>query len=71
MWEDPIVEEIHRYREAHAKKFNYDMWAIYEDIKAKEKQYELEGWRLVSSCPAKMPEVEQAPSVLPVENQAG
>ncbi len=50
MWKDPFVEEIHQYREAHAKKFNYDVWAIYEEMKAKEKEYESEGWRLVSFC---------------------
>ncbi len=54
MWQDPFVEEIHQYREAHAKKFNYDMLAIYADIKAKEKQSEQEGWRLVSRCPTKL-----------------
>ncbi len=36
MWQDPIIEELHRYREAHAKKFNYDVWAIHEDLKAKQ-----------------------------------
>jgi hypothetical protein len=36
MWKDPIIEELHQIREAHAKQFNYDMWAIYEDLKAKE-----------------------------------
>ena len=69
MWQDPIVEEIHQYRVAYAKRFNNDVWAIYEDLKAKEKQSELEGWRLVSRCPAKTPEDEQAPSGLPVENR--
>ena len=28
---DPIVEEIHKYREEHAGKFNYDLDAIRED----------------------------------------
>ena len=36
MWKDPIIEELHQIREAHAKRFNYDMRAIYEDLKAKE-----------------------------------
>jgi hypothetical protein len=52
MWQDPIVAELHRYREAHAKKFNYDIWAIHADLKAKQKQYERDGWRIVSDCPA-------------------
>jgi len=55
MWQDPIVEELHRYRD---KKFNYDVWAIHEDLKAKQKQYERDGWRVVSSCPAKTLEIE-------------
>lgn len=38
MKEDPIVEEIRQVREAHAAKFNYDLWAIYKDIKEYEKK---------------------------------
>jgi hypothetical protein len=45
MWKDPIIEEIHKIREAHAKQFNYDMWAIYEDLKAKEMK---SSWKKVS-----------------------
>jgi len=30
---DPIVAEIHRYRAAYAKRFNYDIHAIGEDIR--------------------------------------
>ncbi len=33
---DPIVEEIHRHRAAHAKRFNYDVQAIGEDIRRSE-----------------------------------
>ena len=63
MWQDPIVEELHRYREAHAKKFNYDVWAIHADLKAKQKQYERDGWRVVSNYPAKSPETETSLAV--------
>jgi hypothetical protein len=49
MWKDPIVEEIHRYRAAYAKQFNYDMRAISEDIKAKEMKKMKTGWKMVSS----------------------
>lgn len=31
---DPIVAEIHKYREEHARKFNYDLDAICEDLRA-------------------------------------
>ncbi|MBI5772780.1 MAG: hypothetical protein HZA89_03430 [Verrucomicrobia bacterium] len=33
---DPIVAEIHRYRAEHAKRFNYDIHAIGEDIRRSE-----------------------------------
>ena len=32
MWKDPIVEELHRLRREHAKRFNYDLKAIFEDL---------------------------------------
>jgi uncharacterized protein (DUF433 family) len=35
---DPIVDEIRRIREAHAASFNYDLNAIFRDIKAQEKK---------------------------------
>ena len=30
---DPIVEEIHRHRAAYAKRFNYDVHAIGDDMR--------------------------------------
>ena len=36
MWKDIIVEEIRQEREAYAAKFNYDLEAIYRDLKEKE-----------------------------------
>lgn len=33
MWQDPIVEEIRRIRDEHAKRFNYDLHAICEDFR--------------------------------------
>jgi len=37
-FEDPIVKEIRKYREEYAAQFNYDLKAIYRDIKEKEQQ---------------------------------
>jgi predicted nucleic acid-binding protein len=34
---DPIVEEVRKYRQAHAAKFNYDVDAIARDIREREK----------------------------------
>ena len=36
MWTDDIVEEIHRIREEYAKSFNYDLDAIFADLRKKE-----------------------------------
>ncbi len=30
---DPINEELHKYREEHARKFNFDLAAICKDLK--------------------------------------
>jgi hypothetical protein len=44
MWEDPIVAEVHRIREQLAAKFNFDVEAIFADIR---KRQELLGSKLV------------------------
>lgn len=36
MWDDPIVSEVRRARQAHAAKFNHDLRAIYQDLREKE-----------------------------------
>jgi hypothetical protein len=35
---DPIVDEVRRIRDAHAARFNYDLDAIFKDIKEREKK---------------------------------
>jgi hypothetical protein len=44
MWEDPIVAEVHRTREKLAAQFNYDIKAIFADLR---KRQESLGSRLV------------------------
>lgn len=36
MWKDEIVEEIHQIREAYAKSLNYDLDAIFADLRKKQ-----------------------------------
>ncbi|MGB3294122.1 MAG: hypothetical protein WBB01_14135 [Phormidesmis sp.] len=45
MWEDPILEELHRIREEHAKSLNYDFAAIFADW---QKRQAASGRKLVS-----------------------
>jgi hypothetical protein len=35
---DPIVEEVRKLREDHAARFNYDVDAIFEDLKRIERE---------------------------------
>jgi hypothetical protein len=34
---DPIIKEIHKIRQEHAKNFNYDFKAIFNELKKQEK----------------------------------
>ena len=56
MWEDPIVAEIRRIREEHAARFNYDLWAIYEELKEQERK---SGRKFVSYPPRCIPPEER------------
>ena len=48
MWEDEILEELHRIREEHAKSFDYDFKAIYADW---QRRQAASGKKLVSLQP--------------------
>ena len=53
MWQDEVVEEVRKVRDKYAAKFNYDLDAIYKDIKEQEKQNQSR----VVSLPPKKPEL--------------
>ena len=36
MWEDPIVEEVHRIREKLAAEYNFDVKAIFADLRKRQ-----------------------------------
>jgi hypothetical protein len=38
MWVDKVVEEVRAVRDAHAARFDYDLDAIYQDLKKQEKK---------------------------------
>jgi hypothetical protein len=33
---DPIIEKIHKFREEYAKRFNYDVKAMFEDLRKRQ-----------------------------------
>jgi len=36
MWTDPIVAELHRIRERHAKQFGYDLRRMFQHLKQEQ-----------------------------------
>jgi hypothetical protein len=56
---DPIVDEVRRIRDAHAAMFNYDLDAIFQDIKEQEKK---SGLKFVSYPPRKI-EPDKGPHI--------
>jgi hypothetical protein len=38
MQDDPIVDEVRKVREAYAARFNYDLEAIFQDLKRQERE---------------------------------
>jgi hypothetical protein len=48
---DPIVDEVRRVRDGHAARFNYDLDAIFRDIKEQERK---SGRKFVSFPPRKV-----------------
>jgi hypothetical protein len=66
MWEDPIVADIHRTREKLAAQFNFDVKAIFADLRSRQRAL---GARLVS--PKKQPSTPIAVDSAPLPIQEG
>ncbi len=49
MWEDEILDEIHKFREEHAQSFNYDLDAMSTDWQKRQ----AESGRKIVSLPPK------------------
>jgi len=58
MWDDPIVEEVRKIRNAHAKKFNYDLKAIAADLRKQQQDGTHEPLLLPSKKSAILPKTK-------------
>jgi len=58
MWNDPIVEEVRKVRNEHAKKFNYDLEAIVADLKKQQKGNKRKFITLPPKKPTFLPKVK-------------
>lgn len=61
MWQDQILEEIYKIREEHAKSFNYDLQAIFDDL---QKKQAVSGRQIISD-PLKQPSLQHNKSLHP------
>ena len=52
VWQDHIVAEVRAVRDAYARKFDYDLAAIFQDFIKKQQEHEAMGWEYVR-LPAK------------------
>jgi hypothetical protein len=66
MDKDPILEELHQVREAYAARFNYDLRAMYRDLKAREDRGEF----VVVHRSPRPPRVKVAPQKCATERGA-
>jgi hypothetical protein len=55
MWIDEIVEEVRAIRDTHAARFDYDLDAIYQDLKTQEQHSQ----RRIVNLPPKCVPYEQ------------
>lgn len=60
MWRDPIVEQIHKIRQEHAGKFNFELRAIFEDLKEQERK----SGRKIVSLPIKRQTTKQEKPII-------
>lgn len=58
MWNDPIVEEVRKVRDEHAKKFDYDLKAIAADLKKQQESSKMKFVTRPSRKPTVLPKVK-------------
>ena len=67
---DPIVDEVRRVRDAHAAKFNYDLHAIFLDIKKREKERGLQFVDGVARQPMPNQALQPTGAAIPVSDSS-
>jgi len=63
---DPIVKEVRKFREEHAKKFDYNLRLIYEDLIEQER---LSGRRFITYASEDYNQVEMQKHNLPGDDE--
>ena len=67
---DPIVDEVRKIRDAHAARFNYDLDAIFRDIKEREKKSGLQFVQGVARQPMPNQTLQPTGAAIPVSQDS-
>jgi hypothetical protein len=67
---DPIVDEVRQIRDAHAARFNYDLDAIFQDIKEREKRSGLVFVQGVARQPVPKKALQPTGAAMPVSQDS-
>jgi hypothetical protein len=67
---DPIVDEVRKVRDAHAARFNYDLDAIFQDIKEREKKSGLKFVQGVARQPVPNQPLEPTGTAIPASQDS-
>lgn len=68
MTEDPIVDEVRRWREEYAAQFDFNLDAIFDDLRRRTEQAHQAGLAVVNAPPRP---VESCDRATPTERRAG
>jgi hypothetical protein len=66
--EDPIVEEVRRLREERSARLNFDLDAIFEELKTIERE---RGWTVVSLATKRSPQTTAPKALLESARHSG
>ncbi len=55
-WTDPIVAAVRAVRDRLAKRFNYDIAAIFEHLRLKDEEYKAQGFQVVQLPIKRLPQ---------------
>ena len=64
---DPIVDEVRSIRAAHAARFNYDLWAIFRDLKEQQAR---SGLKFVSFADEPNQAVQPTGAAIPISQDS-
>lgn len=60
MWQDPIIEELRKLREAHAESHHFDSTSIFAELEKKEEIARKQGRKFITLPPRPVQDIQIA-----------